>query len=258
MNTPMKNDARPAQSRTPSVQRRPPARWSALGLVLVLALGQALTQPAHSGGGQGGAPMGRGFQAQRLGPGPTTHFDNRFGHNQYYFNRGLSARGLPPGREFQGRDGSLFWYGGGNWYRWHGGSWVVGAAPFGQVVPFLPPFYSTVWQGGLPYYYANDTYYMWDAAQQGYQVVEPPAGIESQGTTVPPPSNQLFVYPRNGQSEAQQQTDRFECHRWAVQQTGFDPTQPNVGVTAGQASDQRDRYFRAEVACLQARGYSVE
>ena len=34
---------------------------------------------------------------------------------------------------------------------------------------------------------------------------------------------QLFIYPLRGQSPQQQQQDRFECHQWAAQQTGFDP-----------------------------------
>ncbi|MBK6658466.1 MAG: glycine zipper family protein [Proteobacteria bacterium] len=33
-----------------------------------------------------------------------------------------------------------------------------------------------------------------------------------------------FVYPKAGQSEQQQSKDRYECHQWAVQQTGFDPS----------------------------------
>ena len=33
-----------------------------------------------------------------------------------------------------------------------------------------------------------------------------------------------FVYPRAGQSEQQQSQDRYECHQWAVSQTGFDPS----------------------------------
>jgi hypothetical protein len=158
----------------------------------------------------------------------------------------------------RGRDGGMWWYGGGDWYRWRGGSWVVGAAPLGLSVPVLPPFYSTVWSGGIPYYYANDTYYSWNDAHQGYQVVTPPAGIDSSGTTDPPGSNQLFVYPRNGQTEEQQRTDRFECHTWAVEQSAFDPTVASGGVVQAQISDWRDHYFRAETACLQGRGYSVE
>jgi Glycine zipper len=34
----------------------------------------------------------------------------------------------------------------------------------------------------------------------------------------------MFIYPAKGQSQAQQNRDRYECHSWAVQQTGFDPT----------------------------------
>ncbi len=34
----------------------------------------------------------------------------------------------------------------------------------------------------------------------------------------------MLVYPAKGQSAEQQQKDEFECHQWAVQQTGYDPT----------------------------------
>jgi Glycine zipper len=37
-------------------------------------------------------------------------------------------------------------------------------------------------------------------------------------------TNNIFVYPAKGQSQAQQDRDRYECHSWAVRQTGFDPT----------------------------------
>lgn len=39
-------------------------------------------------------------------------------------------------------------------------------------------------------------------------------------------NGQVFIYPKNNQSQAQQDKDRYECHRWAVQQTGFDPSVP--------------------------------
>ena len=35
---------------------------------------------------------------------------------------------------------------------------------------------------------------------------------------------QPFVYPARGQSVQQQKKDEAECHQWAVQQTGVDPT----------------------------------
>jgi Glycine-zipper domain len=34
----------------------------------------------------------------------------------------------------------------------------------------------------------------------------------------------LVIYPAKGQSPAQQDQDRYACHRWAVQQSGFDPS----------------------------------
>lgn len=37
-------------------------------------------------------------------------------------------------------------------------------------------------------------------------------------------AQQLYIYPDKGQSQEQQNQDRFECHQWAVQQTGFDPS----------------------------------
>jgi len=33
-----------------------------------------------------------------------------------------------------------------------------------------------------------------------------------------------YAYPNAGQDEAQQSKDRYECHQWAVTQSGFDPT----------------------------------
>ncbi len=39
-----------------------------------------------------------------------------------------------------------------------------------------------------------------------------------------PPPRQMFVYPGNGQSAEQTDRDRYECHLWAVQQTGVDPS----------------------------------
>ncbi len=44
-------------------------------------------------------------------------------------------------------------------------------------------------------------------------------------------AQQLYVYPANAQSEAQQRQDRFECYEWVVQQTGFDPVNPSPPVT---------------------------
>jgi Glycine-zipper domain len=39
----------------------------------------------------------------------------------------------------------------------------------------------------------------------------------------------MYVYPARGQSPQQQESDRGQCYGWAVQQTGFDPANPQVG-----------------------------
>jgi hypothetical protein len=44
----------------------------------------------------------------------------------------------------------------------------------------------------------------------------------------PPPPQKIFVYPSNGQSPEQTDRDRYECHLWAVQQTGVDPSRPDT------------------------------
>ena len=35
---------------------------------------------------------------------------------------------------------------------------------------------------------------------------------------------QVYTYPNAGQTQEVQSRDRFECHQWAVAQTGFDPS----------------------------------
>ena len=237
--------------------RRNKHGWLALA-ALLLAAGIEMALAQHPGGGHpsGGIPSG----GRPTGGGPHQHFDARFSHNHYYFDHGYSVHRPPPGGpgEFHGRDGGRYWFHGGNWYRWRGGAWVVWGAPIGLFVPILPPYFTTVWWNGVPYYYANDTYYSWDDVENEYEVVAPPDGIEASGTTQAPPSDQLFVYPKNRQSSQQQDADRFECHRWAVSKSGFDPTLAGGGVSPELAAEKRNDYFRAEVACLQGRGYSVK
>jgi hypothetical protein len=217
-------------------------------------LGQHAAGAAHGGGGapvSGGAPLSGGAHQ---------HFDGRFSHNQYYYDHGYTVRRPPPGGlgELHGPDGGRYWFHGGHWYRWNGAGWAVWGAPIGLFVPFLPFYFTTVWWDGVPYYYANDTYYLWDDDQQQYEVVAPPDGIESGGTSRAPASNQLFVYPKNGQSAEQQDKDRYECHRSAVSQTGFDPTVSGGGVAPEDMAVKRNDYFRAQVACLEGRGYTVK
>jgi len=48
----------------------------------------------------------------------------------------------------------------------------------------------------------------------------------------PPPPDKpvtdVYAYPMNNQTPDQQERDRYECNAWAVKQSGFDPSGPNV------------------------------
>ncbi len=210
-------------------------RWlAALALVAGAVLGTAALADPH------GAP---------------THFDARYSHNRAYPARGMYVPARPSGGYAVDRFGQHYWYCGGVWYGARGGGWVVVGPPLGVFVPVLPPFYTTVWFGGVPYYYANDTYYVWRDSDQGYEVVDPPGGAAPSAAA---PAADIYMYPRNGQDADQQAKDRYECHRWAADQTGFDPTRAGGGVAGGDAPSRREDYFRAMGACLEGRGYSVK
>ncbi len=67
-----------------------------------------------------------------------------------------------------------------------------------------------------------------------------------------PPATTWWPTPR-GQGPDQQGRDRYECHRWAVGESGFDP----AGATYAPAAEVANGYRRAMAACLSGRGYSV-
>ena len=225
------------------------SRYFMVGLMLVLLSGImlcGLTQVAY---------------AQERGGGHREFMDSRYGHNHTYPARGLYIERLPSGYRAVVHGKSRYYLHEGVWYRSEGRRFVIVAPPFGMIVPVLPPYYAMIVVSGLPYYYANDVYYTQTAG--GYVVVAPPQGEVSQAPPAPPAAGQissdkLFLYPRQGQSEQQQAKDRYECHSWAVSQTGYDPTQPPVGAPAAQMSQKRADYQRAMSACLDGRGYTVK
>ena len=42
------------------------------------------------------------------------------------------------------------------------------------------------------------------------------------------PITQIYFYPKAGQTNEQQSRDHYECYNWAMQQTGFDPSQSSI------------------------------
>jgi hypothetical protein len=221
---------------------------------------------------------------------PAGHYGGGYawGGGHYYGHPGGWAghpgAGWAPGNAYW--HGGHYWYGG----YWHGVFWphVWFNPGYAWFLPVLPLGYATFWWGGVPYYYWNNIYYTWNPGYNGYVVTDPPpvAGTDNAadsgdsgysdnpdysgggytqaappppGATAPPPATapagagnaDVYLYPRNGQSDAQMQNDRYECHSWAVGQTGFDPTRP--AGAGGNAAE----YRRAMIACLDARGYSA-
>ena len=132
--------------------------------------------------------------------------------------------------------GGGHWSGGG-----HGGWWVPWAVLGGAAI--LAPYYYS------PYY----------APPPVIIREQPPEYIQPAPTVTPSSTERIFVYPRQGQSEELQAKDRYECHSWAVSQTGYDPTQPSAGdMPEAQRNQMRADYQRAQGACLDGRGYTVK
>lgn len=173
--------------------------------------------------------------------------DTRYNHYRSYPARGYSTYQLPVGYYSSRYYGVPYYYHGGSWYRPYGPRYVVVAPPIGIGISVLPPYYSTLWFGGSPYYYADDTYYTYRPERREYVVTEPP----------PNASDELYAYPRDGQSEDRQAADRNDCRRWAADRTGFDPARPPGNVAQTDITSKRADYARAETACLEARGYTV-
>jgi hypothetical protein len=224
-----------------------PRRFLACSILISLSFFSAAN--AHGGGGGGGHGGGGGG-------GGGGHFSGA-GHVAAggHFGGGYGRYGGGYGGHYAGGYGR---YGGG-YGRYGGGyrggygryGWGFGAGlGLGLYFSTLPFYYSTYWWGGIPYYYADDTYYTWDGSAGQYQTVEPPPEVEQQAQTQA--STELIDYPKNGQSDPQQAKDKSECRQWAGTQSGYDPA-----AAANSADVNRSNYLRAQAACLDARGYSV-
>jgi len=150
-------------------------------------------------------------------------------------------------------------------YRGHGGYYGYGGFLPGLIIGgvlgwglgpryyYPPPYYPPP----PTYYPPPPAYYYPPPPPPDYYY--PPAAERSQ---TPPPTGQgaggrMFIYPRQGQSEEQQNKDFEACHSWAVGQTSFDPSKPPGGAPDAQAIQKSSDYLRAISACLDARGYTL-
>jgi hypothetical protein len=205
----------------------------------------------HGGGGHGGGGGHAG------------------GFHSGYAGHGVGgARGGYGYRGGYGRHGGYGYRGGyGGWHGGYGyrggygyGGW--GGLGFGLFLSTLPFYYSTLWWDGVPYYYADDNYYLWNGSAGQYETVSPPQEVVDQAATQQSVTD-LFAYPKNGQSPDQQDRDKRECRSWAATQSAVDaaPSDPASAVPATSAltsATKHEGYLRAQAACLEARGYSVK
>ena len=198
----------------------------------------------HSGGVHfGGAAHGYGAPAYGAHGAYNTHWaGNGGGHPAYAGGYGHGA-----GNNWHGGE----WHGGG-WRGgdWHGGYWHGGYWPrayygwgFSWFLPVLPLAYATYWYSGIPYYYANDVYYTWSPSYEGYVATDPPPAA-SQGA-IEGDVGQVFMYPKNGQSQEQTSVDKRECQQWASSQMA-------------QGGSSAAEFRRAMIACVEGRGYSAK
>jgi hypothetical protein len=240
-----------------------PRRAAGLALALLLVAATAQADPRERGADRdGGRARGaeraghrdgdrhRGTPPARVSPSPRW-FDGAHGHNHHYPQPGWVVRTPPP------RASVTFW--GGVGYRYHEGIWYTGGPrgyvvvrpPIGIVITDRPALATVLAIGGLSYLYANGVYYR-EQPGVGYEVVPPP--VDGTHSGLP---EKTYVYPKQAQSAEQQATDDYECHKWAVTQTGFDPTGAATGQTPGATPARRSDYERARGACLEGRGYTV-
>lgn len=157
---------------------------------------------------------------------------------------------LPPGyRNYYWNDSHYYVYGG-HWYRPYGSSFITVGIPFGLFVATLPGLYTSTWVDGTRYYYADSTYYVYEPVRRGYVVTRSPYG-DDENDYDEDYGDDLYIYPARGQSEQLQADDRYQCHRWAADQSHYDPLDDEYN------SDKRADYRRAMTACLTGRGYTV-
>ncbi|MBF6030644.1 glycine zipper family protein [Pseudomonas sp. P115] len=152
---------------------------------------------------------------------------------------------------YRGQD---YFFSGGYWYRPQGPRYVVVRPPYGIRVQYLPDYAREVWVGSALFFLAAGAYYTYETSSQQYVVVQPPTEVPVAQPAPQGNGYDVVAYPANGQSPAQVQQDGYDCYRWAVQQSGFDPQQ----VTYAPDPAVVQTYRQAQGNCLSSRGYQVQ
>jgi hypothetical protein len=224
---------------------------------------------AYHGGsaGYGGAYRGSAYAGRGYGGGYGGYRGGYHGYSAGANWRGGYWRGGYWPRAFYGPGYSWFlgalplayatyWYGGIPYYYANNLYYTWSPDYSGYVATDPPPVADS--SGAAPALPPTDMQYQGDPNAQAAPP-PPQAGAAdfSQGQPAPqegqaPPQDQpvaqaqqprMFMYPKSGQTEDQQRTDKLECEKWASDQVGLGSNGPD--------------YQRAMGACIQGRGYSV-
>ncbi|CRM17806.1 DUF6515 family protein [Pseudomonas marginalis] len=204
-------------------------------------------------GGPGSRPGYNGHPNDNRWPGRPDGHGNGWGPGPQY-RPGYTVDRFPDRNYRVPYRGQDYFFSGGYWYRPQGPRYVVVAPPYGIRVHYLPDYAREVWVGGSLLFLAAGAYYAYEQSTQQYVVVQPPTQV-----LAPQPAPQgngydVVAYPANGQSPAQVQQDGYDCYRWAVQQSGFDPQ----AVTYAPDPAVVQTYRQAQGNCLSSRGYQVQ
>lgn len=204
-------------------------------------------------GGPGSRPGYNGHPNDNRWPGRPDGHGNGWGPGPQY-RPGYTVDRFPDRNYRVPYRGQYYFFSGGYWYRPQGPRYVVVAPPYGIRVHYLPDYAREVWVGGSLLFLAAGAYYAYEQSTQQYVVVQPPTQV-----LAPQPAPQgngydVVAYPANGQSPAQVQQDGYDCYRWAVQQSGFDPQ----AVTYAPDPAVVQTYRQAQGNCLSSRGYQVQ
>jgi hypothetical protein len=117
------------------------------------------------------------------------------------------------------------------------------------------PYVSFGYGFGSPFYpwgYYDPFYSPWYGPRVGVGVRVDGNRARVKEQAADPKALKLYVYPAAGQTEAQLSEDRYQCHTWAADQSGYDPT---LGT---KRREDADSYTRAFTACMEGRNYVVK
>lgn len=202
------------------------------------------------GRGYGGAVWGRGWH-----PGYGWHWGGGYWGGRYWppiFIGTAFAWYLPIVPAWA----PVYWWGDVPYYYYNDVYYTWDGADNGYVASAPPPAVSTdeananaPISDGAPYDAAAADAAAADAAGADAPTSGPTTpGPGTEAPSAPPPdSGNLYAYPKNGQSQQQQDADQQACQRWAA-------THASGGATGDGSID----YRRALAACLTGRGYSVD